>query len=329
MAAFLITGWLTFAIAAIVGVQKAVVDYRALIERNAKRKLSTDIEMQDQSETATPDRSVLFRWSEVAQAFLAPLCDLQVATGTAMLVAGFAQGSKLTYYHELIIVSYWNITLNSFWAAQLGNPKYEEIKDLASRVRNVAVLGSTVLSIIFQVRFNNHIFSHWQQDTPGKCYILNHDGSGRRQATMWVCGLSIYAAVLAARILGLPDKFLDHISFEEVDQKILDHFQKKEKDKGIVTPVFEVLCRALAWLLTSFLVVWSFGSGSFGIETLAILGYLSWNTLDVIDAKVSNLLLVDPPEASWGFGQVLPMILLGTILFGALDVLKMEKKSSA
>ncbi len=54
---------------------------------------------------------------------------------------------------------------------------------------------------------------------------------------------------------------------------------------------------------------------------------MSWNTLDIIDAKVSNLHLVDPPESemSWGFGQVLPMVLLGTIVFSALDVFWEEK----
>jgi hypothetical protein len=67
------------------------------------------------------------------------------------------------------------------------------------------------------------------------------------------------------------------------------------------------------------MAVWSFGSGSFGVETLAILGYLAWNTLDVIDARVSNRHLVQN-ELAWGFGQVLPLILLGTFIFCALHV---------
>ena len=87
-----------------------------------------------------------------AEQLLAPLCDLQVATGTAILIAGLAQGHKLTYYHEALISSYWNVTLNSFWAAQLSNNKYDYVGDLPSFVRTSAVLCTLVLSIYFQSR---------------------------------------------------------------------------------------------------------------------------------------------------------------------------------
>ena len=150
-------------------------------------------------------------------------------------------------------------------------------------------------------------------------------------------------------MLPIRQSVLKYVSFNDLDDKIVGYFMKPEKvviarpkdsipndsrrsGRGHLTfrsyQCLKVPCRILAFLLTSFLAVCSYGSGSFGIETIAILGYLTWNTLDVIDAKVSNLHLIDPPESemSWGFGQVLPMVLLATIVFSALDVLGGERQ---
>jgi hypothetical protein len=89
--------------------------------------------------------------------------------------------------------------------------------------------------------------------------------------------------------------------------------------------VLEWILRILGFALTNFLAIWSFGSASFGMETLGILGYVSWATLDIIDAKVSNQDLVNG-EMSWGFGQILPIVILGIITFSALDVYQDDKK---
>ena len=202
MVAFLFTGWLTFGLAAIVGYHKFIDDCRTLKIRVSKSRAPNDVDLQAQSEPSTltqaapaasmqpaverPGPSIGLphestgeiarrspeendsRWTKVAKGILAPLCDLQAATGTAILIAGLAQGSNLTYYHELIVASYWNITLNSFWAAQISNPKYCDMKDLPSRVRNSTVLCSSILSVYFQAREVKHEYwsGYWDPFTP-------------------------------------------------------------------------------------------------------------------------------------------------------------------
>jgi hypothetical protein len=297
-----------------------------------------------------------------AEQLLAPLCDLQVATGTAILIAGLAQDHKLTYYHESLIASYWNVTLNSFWAAQLSTTKYDYVGDLPSFVRTSAVLCTLVLSIYFQSRQTLHDYKngYWDALDGTHCYLLNHDRSGEKQAWLWIAGLSLYAFILAIslsmpvvnRILrsftkrkhdksieyadrnepseGRSRKSLtDRIPFDFLDgqvEKLSEHLrQKGGKFKWLRGPVVWAL-RIFSVLLTNFLAAWSLGTGSFGIETLALLGFLAWNTVDIIDAKVSNLALVDPPETTWGFGQVLPVILVGVIIFNVLDAYKNDKE---
>jgi hypothetical protein len=56
---------------------------------------------------------------------------------------------------------------------------------------------------------------------------------------------------------------------------------------------------------------------------LAIFGFAAWNTYDLIDYKLSNADLATN-ESDWGFGQVLPVDLLGLILLQILDAIQGE-----
>ncbi|CZR60225.1 uncharacterized protein PAC_10121 [Phialocephala subalpina] len=49
---------------------------------------------------------------------LGPLCDLQAITGLSIVIAGFVTHDTISFYHEQLVVGYWNITLNSFWASR-------------------------------------------------------------------------------------------------------------------------------------------------------------------------------------------------------------------
>ena len=380
-----------------------------------------------------------------AVAFLEPLCDLQLATGTAILIAGLAQGKDLNYYHESFISSYWGLTLNSFWAARISSDKYDAVDDLPSFVRTSAILCSLILSIFFQSREIFHSYpqhGNWNPADGSRCYLLNHDQSGEGQAWLWLVGLSIYALALSLRLLrhvfayirppvqnesessretlsveaneaegvggttvlwiigclihllagllrllrkvtrvcrptlpiaahhstidpsnvvrgndvfefdfmngNLTDfrkclqdsegkwSWLNNIltcgqrifSFHALDIWLVTRDKERTPNRGLWQRLGDWILqwplRILIFALTNFLAVWSFGSGSFGMETLALLGYLAWNTLDIIDSKISNRYLVQN-ELAWGFGQVLPMVLLGTFIFGALDVYQVRK----
>jgi hypothetical protein len=379
MTAFIFTGWFTLFIAAIPGWHRFLADLEEFNNRRKERELpngnvqpphthenagqlrTPSNTLEGQSGTDNNDEP---RLKVAADKLLETLCDLQLATGTGILIAGLAQGENLNFYHEGMIASYWNLTLNSFWAAQLSNKKYEDIKDLPSFVRTSAIWCTLILSIFFQSRQTLHDYpryGYWNPLDGDRCYRLNHDHSSEGNAWLWIVGLSVYAFILSIRLLkhistwywkSIRKKgdLLERLQENKSDYLWLDWILKWTRrifsfdvlDKWLVggfksdidnwTPwkrrlylVLEWILRILGFALTNFLAIWSFGSASFGMETLGILGYVSWATLDIIDAKVSNQDLVNG-EMSWGFGQILPIVILGIITFSALDVYQDDKK---
>lgn len=52
-------------------------------------------------------------------------------------------------------------------------------------------------------------------------------------------------------------------------------------------------------------------------------GFPAWNTYHLFDIKPSNIYLA-ADESAWGFGQVLPVVLLGLILLNVLDSVQSE-----
>jgi hypothetical protein len=68
-------------------------------------------------------------------------------------------------------------------------------------------------------------------------------------------------------------------------------------------------------------VAW--GDDQSTVIVLALFGFAAWNTYDLIDLKFSNSYLVTD-ESDWGFGQVLPVVLLGLIILNMLDAVQGE-----
>lgn len=118
------------------------------------------------------------------EGLLGPLCDLQAITGLSIVIAGFVTHDTISFYHEQLVVSYWNITLNSFWASRTefmnldddtnqkggklehhsaaseselpnndnGNPvKKDKNKDLRMIIRRLSILVSCTLGVSFQI----------------------------------------------------------------------------------------------------------------------------------------------------------------------------------
>lgn len=77
----------------------------------------------------------------------------------------------------------------------------------------------------------------------------------------------------------------------------------------------------IKWLLWEWMTLWAIGDSESLLVILLLFGFLGWNTYDIIDAKVSNRHLVTN-ETTWGFGQVLPVIMLILVVLNIFDVVQ-------
>ncbi|KAL5358810.1 hypothetical protein BJX96DRAFT_164000 [Aspergillus floccosus] len=78
----------------------------------------------------------------------------------------------------------------------------------------------------------------------------------------------------------------------------------------------------LYWFLLQWLATWSYGDGFYPFTWLIYIGFNVWSTLDVISLWAWNKSLISTEEQGWGFGQVLPIILLSSIGIDALNIFR-------
>lgn len=275
---------------------------------------------------------------------LEPLCDLQLITGVGILVAGFSQISTISFYHEQQVMNYWYLTLNSFWAARIDYLHAGEI-DLRTWVHRFAVVLSSVLGVSFQVFVNLRETLDTWDSVVGPCYRWA-DGTS---SWPWVAGGTIYSIALAlllaprtATLLDGWDYWTESIQYNAVSNLVHYHRVLSPPGSTATTPaprklpssgiyIYNHVMRAawgiwsaLVWLLLHFFDLVSYGNGFYPVMMLLYIGINVWNTYDILSLRVLNTDLLPPDENRIGFGQVLPLFLMTSILFNILDVFKDE-----
>ena len=78
----------------------------------------------------------------------------------------------------------------------------------------------------------------------------------------------------------------------------------------------------LLWLLRQFLNIWSFGDSNSLLLVFFYIVFLFWDAYEIIDIKLANRYLIDGNETHWGFGQILPLVLMVTIGYATIDTLQ-------
>lgn len=318
-------------------------------------------------------------------------------TGTAIIIAGLGQLPEISYYHEALIVQYWQLTLNSFWAARASHRhpksprshsiplvpltpttpqtdrlppppqaavaqpsrfiKTEDDKRKPSEtLRTSTILVSVTLSLAFQiiaVLRENYTWhgQEWEISASGRCYRSN-DHTNIANSWLWIAGLLVYAVFLLlelressrvmVRIFG--EDLIHWLDFvrrnerwksgnEEMFRPLLETAHQRPLLAVLgtmcwcIAEIIRLSLKVVVFLVLQFVAVWSFGSGGYGVEVLVYIAFVIWSTFDIIDLKLMNKTLVIGEESSWGFGQILPMVLLAALGFGLVDILeKMEVK---
>lgn len=447
-ASFLFVSWLTIILAAILAAHDAKLAIRRFTnwrEGRARARLK-DAATVSTSTTQTPPSpqeegptTITVDNTTTAESDLPPtlhkliqllghICDIQVVTALAIIVAGLAQWTRISYYHEILVTLYFQLTLDSFWAARVnymdfshrvsgvqdipalnttgsgmlsnihgnnhsntsgavdgtisptgerGSASY--YPDVRLQIRRFAVLGSCILAVIWQFRLyfreNGAGPSHWSDGPSGPCYRYLDRSNPVAVLVVRTTGLIMFCLALgtmtflsyrlAGRVHGTYSSFKGAIthwavrrfctSLEKYDElsrtRMIRESQKhsddttttttarqKYKSAGTVMVLKQVLVDWWKWttvlgllvinsfvllvvfLLCQWLAIWTYGDGFYPLLWLCYFCFNVWNTLAVVSLIVLNRPLVDHEEMDWGFGQVLPVVLLLAIVFVWVDV---------
>ncbi|KAK0324194.1 hypothetical protein LTR82_004632 [Friedmanniomyces endolithicus] len=300
----------------------------------------------------TPHSTTRLWWHTLAGSLIDPLCDIQTMTGVGIVVAGLSQYSSTTAYDRALVYNYWNITLLSIWTSISDG--FETVAEKSFRtasahdrwgfvrtqVRRSAILVSLVLGLINNIRLT--LDDSWDSETSGLCFRYN-DYSSRNSQWFWIAGLCLLTARTAVEIL-FPKATL---ALDRVDEwasrserwlirrtrqawgdvsAVPMSVSGVQKNGGFVQSCLSFLltlgwaiCVIFWWLLRQFLATWAVGVGTPAVTAVANSAFLAWNMEDVISTKALNIPLAIDSGPPWGFGQVLPMVLLLAVLLTGLD----------
>jgi hypothetical protein len=386
LVAFVITAWFTI----VVAVTQSV------------------IEISTPSETKT--------WlSNVCDKLLESLCDLQIITGTGIVVSGLGQISSISFYHEQLVINYWWLTLTAYWAARsvyrtredgtatgepsievnndhslnnatdaypLGSRPFDRTRDVPTtisgrtaeaeqsdsqtidgnekektqvvepltarqKLRVSCIIISSILFVTFQIHVYFREQNQWDPFIDNHCYRC-HDHSAPKSSWLWIAGQLLYPTSLLLMLksqgrwlLNAWNRWTDikmnnlgeWCSTTAVDVRLKFSTTFFSETRSIVKIKFVgkvllfilgITLYSLAWCVLQFMAVWSYGIGWYPLEVIIYTAFASWDTFDIIDLKISNKPLLDGSENTWGFGQVLPMVLLAMIIFNTMDAFQEE-----
>lgn len=285
-----------------------------------------------------------------SQMALDRLCDLQLATGTAIIIAGIAEFHHMSFYHQSLITSYWLLTLNSFWAARAGylnSEHYGHDRSFYFWTRWVFILISDLLSIYYQIVTTIEAETHWDSEESGHCY-LSHEPSPTNAQYFWIVGISFEVVYMLFYSMQQLVQFLSHRwrwlkefvnfiadtstgLFNGGQQRSLDFWLVVESHTchwpillRILLKVVEAISYVIWHVFWQILALWAWGDNGSVLIVIGYIGLAAWNIFDVIDTKLSNRNLIIGDEETWGVGQILPLGLLALICLDLLDILNGE-----
>ncbi|OIW25371.1 hypothetical protein CONLIGDRAFT_91699 [Coniochaeta ligniaria NRRL 30616] len=307
----------------------------------------------DPMHASTPQDTLSHRNQRIV-ALLRPLSDLQIVTGLAIIVAGLVQWQSIDFYHEQLVNAYYSLTLNSFWATRVSYMDVESDEDTwVLFLRRVVVLTSCILNIVWQFRiyFRENTTGDWDDDV-GPCFRYLDRSNPLFGTIFWTAGLTLFCLALAS-CLFKQTRWVNEWYFAATEwlSKFLwrwfqaaltgDRFISRGTSTTVLSPrkLFRALLTAIEVLASGFAVVvyflflqlldvWSYGSGFYPLTWLAYLGFYTWNVLDVVSMVLLNRDLLQEDEWAWGFGQVLPMVLILSVLFLVVDVFRGHNESA-
>ncbi|KAK8009695.1 hypothetical protein PG989_000628 [Apiospora arundinis] len=275
------------------------------------------------------------------------LCDVQIVTGAGIVVAALAQWETIAFYHEQIALTCWWLTANSLFAARGASPiatqdevytVIDEEQNMArwelrqDWIRNIGIFASLTLSATFQVMILVREENTWDENSSGCCYLTHAQSND----WLWCVGTALFAVVMLLEIVSPSTGEVVYNVISDIHKRIIgtlsggttgcwNSFRNAQdwwsRVLSATTVVALGMATFIAWVIFQFIAVWVYGDGFYPVEIMFELAWAIYNTWYMFDLRSANRDLIKEPseENSWGFGQVLPVALLATLLINYVD----------
>lgn len=289
-------------------------------------------------------RAQLYEFSTCA---LRPLRDLQLFSGSCIIIAGLVQLDTISLYHLDLVCNYWLLTFNSLWAAQTLSPERqtprsrirEWIYDRGNLIRSFTLVA-VAIAIYVQSVYIMRLRDQWDPLAAGRCFRYA-DNSAWWSLWLWIAGLCCYEVAVMLSFTSVTEGWVDKISSNlskgerrsiSTCRTLLELLVSERKPpsrpgasalekllgvaKSTVSTLYNLarlviaaMLQIIFWSTRLFLAIVAIGDGNLHLAMLFYIAFCGWSAGNAIQDKRLNRELVQS-ETRWGFGQVVPMVLL-------------------
>ena len=262
-------------------------------------------------------------WQKAVNKAILGYADQQILTGVAMLAAGFIKVPTLSVYHlQVIIYLAWMSSNTHLSAISLLQNDFRSQKGPKSRV--LRIVGMVIVGIMILVALVPTTGTTWAAvsfigeaaaaGVPARCF-WQHQFSGifRPNAVLsyiLLIGSFVWKGLLLFKTSHQFMKIrLRRIFLTKLVER-LDLIHQQIKDKRVVSTWMKLRYKLS---LSLYLIVWYVWeiSESFVISLWICGGGLAWGSAQILVIRSTLPRPILKEENSWGFGQILPVLLLG------------------
>ncbi|KAI4116844.1 MAG: hypothetical protein LQ345_002814 [Seirophora villosa] len=253
------------------------------------------------------------------------LSDQQLLVGLAILVAGFVQHCSISVYHFSIIydLAWFSSNTHMTTLSVLRARLVEEPSLLKWRVSLIILMA---LFLCTGISLEGHRDWYQSYHAPAQCLFNDLPGNFSGEPARWSVAQVILIVLWYSVVISwLYYNDALHSFFFEKPIRRVNTFQGTVHNKRclwrtargvraitaftILRPV-EILLRMSAKLHAGVLTL--MGSITFGL--IFDLGFFAWGLLDVISDRSIPSSEIVGDENKWGFGQIVPVFLLASIV---------------
>lgn len=259
-------------------------------------------------------------WTPIMEKFVLYLSDQQLLVGIAVLIAGFAQHCSISVYHFSIVIDLAWFSSNTHLITLDVLRVYLAREPTLCLWRVCLMLVMAVLLLVGSILEGHRAWNDsWYFDA--QCLFDDFLGNvGGSPATWMAVNIVLIVINYTTSIIGLLQESWESGFVDRNLEVWRDNIQQQKsalaKDLGLTASFiarFGIFLISFVFLI--FFTVLSTIFGSLTVNLLINVGWFAVGLWGIIEDRNVSPLDIDGDENRWAFGQIVPVLLLGSAVF--------------